>query len=118
MSLNWDWGDKLGEVINDNGRVDDIYCGNALFIIVHTDEQKFYHLVDFAADEKHFENCLGLHAKQGYSDTNLYNDRGYTKIRLNTAYKRTAKIASLFAKGKTNITIEFYNEPNAFSDYK
>jgi hypothetical protein len=117
MSLNWHWEDKLGEVKTEKGDVFNIYAGNALFIVVHEFDNQ-YQLVDFAVDEQHFKNMLGLNAKQGYSKDNLYNGVGFALFRLNTAYKRTAKIVELFAKARTNINIELYNEPNDYSDYK
>ena len=118
MSLNWQWDEKMGEVIyNDNipnpsNCTTDIYEGNALMIWVHHLPDDMYSVGNFAADMEHFRNMLGLNAKKGYSDTNLFNDwcKDIEVIRLNTKYKSVPKIVAEFAKAHTNVKIELYYE--------
>lgn len=111
MALTWDWNDKMGEIITDNGHKLDLYQGNALFIAIYNYEEngeKFYNLHDFACDTEHLKNMLGLNSKKGYGKENLYADRGYKTIRLDLSYKSVPKIVEAFAKAKTPITIELY----------
>ena len=124
MSLNWQWNDKMGEVIYNpipatsaeatprpRPYVTNIYQGNALMIWVNEDpEGKTYSLNNFCADMEHFKNMLGLNAKKGYSDTNLFDEwcKDVQVIRLNTRYKSVPKIVEAFARAKTPVTIELY----------
>lgn len=116
MSLNWSWKDKIGEVRYPNGTTNNLYRGNALFIEVWEDNNT-YQLVNFACDVDHFKNMLGL--TDLHRGENLYNTEFKpATYRLNTAYKSVAQIVQLFAKARTNVTIELYCEPNEYSDYK
>lgn len=125
MSLNWNWTDKMGEIIynpipttTETGPrcrpyVTNIYQGNALMIWVNESvEDKTYCLNNFCADMEHFKNMLGLNAKKGYGTENLFE--GWCKdikvIRLNTRYKSVPKIVEAFARAKTPVTIELYYE--------
>lgn len=119
MSLNWNWNDKMGEVIyndaipNPHNCATNIYEGNALMIwVCENPMDNTYTLTNFAADMEHFRNMLGLHANKGYSDTNLFNEwcEDIKVIRLNTKYKSVPKIVAEFARAKTNVTIELYYE--------
>lgn len=111
MSLRWDWNDKMGEVEYDRitgSYKCNIYQGNALMIIIYEDEKdNTYTLLNFYVDEAHLKNCLGL--TKGYND-NILENRGITKLRLNTKYKSVSKIISLLAKSKMPINIELYYE--------
>lgn len=109
MSLNWQWYDKMGEVIYDDGHTDTLYQGNALMIAVYhyetADGSKYYQLTWFASDKEHLKNLLGL----GKTDkTNYLAHHGVKSLRLNTRYKSVPKIVETLAKAKTNITIELY----------
>ena len=125
MSLNWEWTDKMGEVIYTDDRYDpdhpyitNIYQGNALMIWVNewaTDPSKpmtqdniSYSLGNFCADIDHLRNMLGLNAKKGYYTENLFNGYNIKLLRLNTKYKSVPKIVAEFAKAHTNIAIELY----------
>lgn len=119
MSLNWQWNDKMGEVIYKDGYINpnhpfttDIYEGNALMIWVNHLPDDMYSLGNFCADMEHFRNMLGLNAKKGYSKDNLFNNwcKDIEVIRLNTKYKSVPKIVAEFAKAHTNVTIELYYE--------
>ena len=118
MSLNWQWNDKMGEVIynpvarpNPRNITTSIYQGNALMIWVDENRaDNTYALSNFCADMEHFRNMLGLNAKKGYSTDNLFNDwcADVEVIRLNTKYKSVPKIVAEFAKAHTNVKIELY----------
>ena len=127
MSLNWNWNDKMGDVIYNPSQyhpehpyITNIYEGNALMIWCNewatdpalplTPSNTSYSLGNFCCDMEHFKNMLGLNAKKGYSTDNLFNDYNIKTIRLNTRYKSVPKIVEAFAKAKTNITIELYYE--------
>ena len=122
MSLNWQWSDKMGEVIFEDDCYKpehpyrtNIYEGNCLMIWCNefnfTGDGEFeYSMYTFAADMEHFKNCLGLNAKKGYGKENNYNHYRIKRLRLNTRYKSVPKIVEAFAKAKTNITIELYYE--------
>lgn len=125
MSLNWEWKDKMGEVIydpscynTDHPYTTNIYQGNALMIWCNEwptnpddpNSGTSYSLGNFCYDMEHLKNMLGLNAKKGYSDYNHFNTYGIKCIRLNTRYKSVPKIVEAFARAKTNITIELYYE--------
>ena len=126
MSLNWEWTDKMGEVIYEDDRYDpdhpyvtNIYQGNALMIWCNEwandpndpTAGTSYSLGNFCADIDHLRNMLGLNAKKGYSTENLFNGYHIKLLRLNTAYKSVPKIVAELAKAHTNIAIELYYEP-------
>lgn len=127
MSLNWNWNDKMGEVIYEpscytpgHPYVTNIYQGNALMIwcnewatdhaLPMTPSNTSYSLGNFCTDIEHLRNMLGLNAKKGYSKDNLFNDYNIKLLRLNTKYKSVPKIVAEFAKAHTNVTIELYYE--------
>ena len=127
MSLNWEWTDKMGEVIYTDDRYDpnhpyvtNIYQGNALMIWCNewatdpskpmTPDNTSYSLGNFCCDIDHLRNMLGLNAKKGYSPENLFNDYHIKLLRLNTRYKSVPKIVAELAKAHTNIAIELYYE--------
>lgn len=115
MSLNWQWSDKMGEVVYkechpDHPYVTNIYQGNALMIWCNEFPDETYSLGNFLVDMEHLKNMLGLNAKKGYGSENLFNDGQIKEIRLNTRYKSVPKIVEAFAKAKTNVTITLYYE--------
>lgn len=125
MSLNWEWTDKMGEVIYTDDQYDpehpyvcNIYQGNALMIWVNEwandpsdpTAGTSYSLGNFCCDMEHFRNMLGLNFKKGYSSENLFNCYHIKLLRLNTKYKSVPKIVAELAKAHTNIAIELYYE--------
>ena len=125
MSLNWEWTDKMGEVIYTDDCYDpehpyitNIYQGNALMIWVNECANDpsdptvgtSYSLGNFCVDINHLRNMLGLNASKGYSPENLFNLYSIKLLRLNTKYKSVPKIVAEFAKAHTNIAIELYYE--------
>lgn len=125
MSLNWEWTDKMGEVIYTDACYDpehpyvtNIYQGNALMIWCNEwandpndpTAGTSYSLGNFCADMEHFRNMLGLNASKGYSKENLFNSYHIKLLRLNTKYKSVPKIVAELAKAHTNIAIELYYE--------
>jgi hypothetical protein len=106
MSLNWQWDDKMGEVIYDNGERNTLYQGNALTIAVHHTDDGCYSLVWFAADKEHLRNLLGT--AKGHE--NVMQHWGIRTIRLNTHYRSVPGIVSEFAKAKMPITVELFQD--------
>lgn len=107
MALRWDWKDKLGECIYEDGTKVNLYEGNCLTIAVKEHEKGTYTLAWFFADEEHMKNMLGL--TKGYEGNDMASF-GIKRIRLNTNYKSVQKIVSCIAKAKWNIEIELYSE--------
>ena len=76
MSLNWQWTDKMGEVIFQDYDPEhpfktSIYQGNALMIWVNEFPNDTYSVGSFFCDQEHLRNMLGLNAKKGYGSENL-----------------------------------------------
>ena len=119
MSLNWQWKDKMGEVIFQDYDPEhpfktSIYQGNALMIWVNEFPNDTYSVGSFFCDQEHLRNMLGLNAKKGYGSENLLNTWKVKTIRLNTRYKSVPKILSDLAKAKTNVSVELYEEPGLY----
>ena len=64
MALNWNWDNKIGELLIRQGDKDfsiNVYQGNALAIFLHeftNDEGKeAYTMYNFFCDKEHFRNC-------------------------------------------------------------
>ena len=128
MSLNWNWNEKVGEIIFtqkidgvEKNYTSNLYNGNACLIMVYeyTDpESKVdrYSLTGFFADKVHMKRCLGIDKR--YKQTlgkNMYGNRDsyeyVTKIRLNKAKCREVKdIVMAFYEAFDDITIEIYTE--------
>lgn len=111
MSLNWEWTDKMGEVLYEDGHTDVLYQGNALMIAVNhytvADGSEYYLLSWFAADKEHLRNLLGLSKTD---KTNYLAQWGVKSLRLNTRYKSVPTILTELAKSHTTVTIELFYE--------
>lgn len=110
MSVNWDWKHKMGTMycknLNNQKYTLKIYKANCLGAIIYEykdneTKEDMYRFSHFWNDEKHLKRLLGLVKKED----NLYNDF-LIKIKLNTYYKDSIKIAELFAK--TGFKVELY----------
>lgn len=128
MSLNWNWENKVGEVvftqeINGEKRdyTSDLFNGNAYLIMVYSytdpnDGKDKYMLTGFFADKTHMKRNLGIDKKyQKTYGKNLYADpdswERLTKIRLNKAKCRNCKdIVMAFYEAFDDVTIEIYTE--------
>lgn len=113
MALNWNWSDKVGELITSdrdgNTYAHSIYSGNAWMIMVDEwiDEKtgaNMYNFHNFIADETHLKNCLGL--TKGYK--NVIKDWGWQELHLSVDYKHTPKIVTAIARARLPITIKLY----------
>lgn len=121
MPVTWEWTHKIGEIsVRREEKKDEfinfklnIYSGNCLAIVLYefkdseTKESK-YNFWCFWNDLQHLKRCLGL--KKGYN--NLFKDEGsdnWTKIKLNTYYSQSIKMADLFAKAGHKV--ELYYKP-------
>lgn len=102
MSLNWNWEDKIGECVYDNGQTSNIYRGNAFMIATTEYPDDTYTLAWFAADKNHMKNLLGL--TKGC--TNVFMQFGIVEMSLSTKYPETAEMCAMLAKAKMNITIK------------
>lgn len=118
MSLNWNWNDKMGTCTVDNYKNGEVvgttecnlYDCNGLFVTIYEfneDGKDYYHVIDFATDETHFKNCLGL--TKGYEDM---NKNFVYEYKLNMAFKGANKMAKCLLqaqnKGKWNGTLTTY----------
>jgi hypothetical protein len=110
MAVNWNWNKKIGvaTMLNHDGKKNklNIYEANCLGALIYEfkDEngKAMYQFYGFWNDIKHLKNCLGL--SREYKN-NLYKGV-MLKIKLNTFYKDSVKMAGLFAKA--NIKVELY----------
>lgn len=110
--LRVDYTKRMGEWIikgGDGEEYKQTLCGcNGLCAMMHfyTDDKgvDMVQLCSFFADEEHAKNCLGL----SKGTTNIYEDC-LVRVRLNTAYKESRKLAAMLVKAFDAITIELYN---------
>ena len=105
MALHWEWKDKMGEVIYEDGHKDNLYKGNAYMIAVYESGNE-YQLTWFASGKDHMRNMLGL--TKDYKGENVVEHWGIRAIRLNTRYKDVPTIVSDFAKAKMKLNVELY----------
>lgn len=113
MAVNWTWKHKKGVITWMCGKEKfkvNIYSANCLGALIYDfrDEEtkkSMYQFVGFWYDETHLKRCLGL--VKGYD--NHYKDT-IAKIKLNTYYKDSCKIAPLFAKAGFKVEL-YYKEP-------
>ena len=146
MSVNWSWKIHLGyyvQVQEHNGKIQkwhiNLYGANCLCAHIwdfkgpsddptkidpKTGERQIVDKYQFCGwwnDREHLENCLGLHANKGYSDTNIYakDNKPFAyieKLCLNTYYLDhikdiiKPKILEAFAKGGTKVVF-YYKKP-------
>lgn len=115
MSVNWSWKELKGiitwksEVDNKKYRVN-LYQANCLGALIYEykdqeTNKNMYSFMGFWNDETHLKRCLGLTKNYDNKKENIYKDI-ILKIRLNTYYKDSLKIAEYFAKA--NIKVELY----------
>lgn len=115
MAVNWYWNHKKGELTckgrkNKNYKVN-IYQANCLGALIYEykdqeTKEDMYSFWGFWNDIHHLKKNLGLEGKDTF---NIYEE--VKKIKLNTYYKDSIKIAELFARVK-NIKVElYYKEP-------
>jgi len=116
MALNWEWSDKMGEVVQlgANGKewTYNIYGGNALAIIIAEwteDGSEKYMLHNFFADEAHAKRCLGIDKKWETYGENMF-EGDYVRWRLNAKHPKAIKLAKLLVQAYKNVTIELYTE--------
>lgn len=110
MAVNWNWNKKIGVATMQNLKGEkyklNIYEANCLGALIYefkdTNGKPMYQFYGFWNDIKHLKNCLGL--SREYKD-NLYKGE-MLKIKLNSFYKDSIKMAGLFAKA--NIKVELY----------
>ena len=64
MALNWNWDNKIGELLIRQGEKEftiNIYQGNALAIFIHeyvnNEGKEVYSMYNFFCDKEHFKNC-------------------------------------------------------------
>lgn len=112
MSLRWDWNEKVGELILENGTVIDLYNGNAYLIMIREyqeDGKDMYQMWSFWADKQHMKNCLGLN-KRGHFTENLFEDCHIAKFRFSKACRNLKDIMSALVDAFDNINMEVYTD--------
>ena len=111
MALQWQWTDKMGECVYQDGKKSNLYRGNAFVIAVNEwsqDGRDLYSVAWFAVDEQHFKNMLGLSKE---FKENSFEDFGIKEMTLNTRYKETEKIVALLARAKAETTVHLVGVP-------
>lgn len=106
MALRWDWNDKMGEIIHENGARINLYQGNAYMIGIVDLPEDQYQLAYFAADKEHLKNMLGLNK----GTDNIIKGWGIKTIRLNLKYKTVPDIIALLCKAGLELEIITYKE--------
>lgn len=117
MSVNWDWKAKKGVITWRNSKNDkkrfkvNLYQANCLGALIYEykeDGKEMYRFIGFWNDLDHLKRCLGL--KKTYDNflENIYEEN-IVKIKLNTFYKDSVKIADLFARAGFKVEL-YYKE--------
>ncbi len=88
-----------------------IYQANCLGALIReykdTETKKdMYYFYSFWSDLEHLKRCLGL--RKGYNNIYVDDWQIIEKIKLNTYYKDSLKIADCFTK--TGVKVELYNK--------
>jgi hypothetical protein len=103
MPVNWDWKAVKGKItwIGYNGKTYNVklYQANCLGALIYEfkeNGQDMYRFMGFWNDLNHLKRCLGLAKNYDNIKENVY-DGVIKKIKLNTYYKDSTKIAELFA---------------------
>lgn len=114
MSVNWSWKHKMGEVViaqmHQNEVIKfkmNIYEANCLCAVIYEFEneegKKQYQFYSFFSDLEHLKRCL--------KDGILTNGADkWLKVKLNTFYKDSLKIAKELSKAKIKVEL-YYKEP-------
>lgn len=118
MALNWNWSEKCGEAVIQQGEKEwtvNLYKGNAFLIFIYQyekDGQEMYQLYSFWADKQHMKNCLGLNKKEGYGGNMFDEDDCKLKtIRINKAkYPYTKDLMQALVQAFDELTIELFTE--------
>lgn len=118
MALNWNWKEKCGEAVIQQGEKDwtiSLYQGNAFLIFIYEYQengQNMYQLYNFWADKQHMKNCLGLNRKEGYGG-NMFDEAGckMKKISINKGkFRYTKDLTQALVQAFDDLTIELYSE--------
>lgn len=119
MSVNWLWKNKMGTFTEGDQEMT-IYRGsNCLAVMLYewTNEEgkQYYNFGGFWNDIDHLKTNLGIN-KNRPTCHNTYTLP--IKIRLNTRFKESKKIAEQFMKALPAVSIELYYEPEPEEDKK
>lgn len=120
MSVNWNWKDKVGELVfvrELNGeRIEgsqSIYLANCLFCTLQefTDDEgnEKYNFCDFYLDKSHLKKCLGLMKNNDGNKVDVYKEMlGWELelVRITRLTKETKDIIECFANAGYKIEIE------------
>ncbi len=119
MALHWNWNDKCGEAVIQQGEriiTLNLYEGNAFLIFLYESKKEngedVWQMFDFWADRQDMRNYLGLNKKDGYSE-NKFDEPGrkLIKIRINKAkYRQTKNLVSALTMAFSDLTIELYSD--------
>ena len=119
MSVNWNWKQQMGVMTLKQSTPNTkdvrlkicIYQANCLGALIReykdTETKKdMYYFYSFWRDLEHLKRCLGL--RKGYNNIYVDDWQIIEKIKLNTYYKDSLKIADCFTK--TGVKVELYNK--------
>ena len=120
MAVNWLWKNKMGEITIKMTNIEgekiykrNLYAANCLFVAIsewkdEKSEKDMYSVIYFIADLAHLRRCLGLSRNHDGTKEDMYKDC-FVSMRLNTFFKESTKIASLFTKAGHEVTL-YYDE--------
>ena len=102
MALNWNWNNKIGELLIRQGEKEftiSIYQGNALAIFIHEykneDGKDVYSMYNFFCDKEHFKNCTkdkSWNYAEEWVKITLWNVPNDLWVLLKDLYKRGVQI--------------------------
>lgn len=115
MAVNWSWKHKKGIItwkseFDNKKYIVNLYEANCLGALIYEykdqkSKKNMYQFMGFWNDESHLKRCLGLTKNYDNTKENIYKDI-ILKIKLNTFYKDSIKIAQHFVK--VGIKVELY----------
>lgn len=111
MALNWNWNNKIGKAIYNDGTELQLYKGNAYIIACHEwnqGGQDLYNVCWFAVDKEHMKNMLGIGK---IKDGNIFAHYGITDIILYNDYKHAAELTGLIIKSGWNVSVHVQPRP-------
>lgn len=119
MSVNWQWKNKMGTFTENECEMTMYRGSNCLAVMLYewTNEkgENYFNFGGFWNDIDHLKTNLGINKKRPECK-NLYTLP--IKMRLNTRFKESKKIAEQFLNALPEVSIELYYEPEPEEEEK
>lgn len=111
MALNWNWDNKIGKAIYNDGTEVQLYRGNAYIIACREwddNGQSLFSVSWFAVNRNHMKDLLGISKE---SDENVLAQSGITDIILYNNYKYAADLTTLILKSGWGANLHVQPKP-------